>query len=149
MPLLVHSIDLDFPIKTIWKWINSNFHCLTVIPGYIHHEVISDQQFVLSVQAKFGMWKRNVKVHSHIIQRNEPNYLQFDFASESNHIQGKGELRAKQLQPKRTRVTLSLEFSGQGAVGQIMNTLLKNFDPTQEITPELADAISKNIKEVG
>lgn len=148
MPEIMHSMKLEYPVTKLWKLVNSPDQLVTIIPGYVNHEIVSDRKFAVSFKVKYGMIKKLVKMHIDIHKCAEPHLMTFSFKSDSKHIIGNGKYMARPLNPKNTKLTITLDVYAQGAMGPMINSFLRNYEPQQEWESQITNALANKISEV-
>ena len=68
---------VKIPIETVWIFLNSMDDWKEVIPGYISHEIQSNQVSIWQVKSNFGMIKKKILFKAEIIDWHEYEKISF------------------------------------------------------------------------
>jgi carbon monoxide dehydrogenase subunit G len=145
MPSGVHSIDLELPTAPIWEFVKVMDHWAPLVPGYISHEILSDRESTWSFKGDIGIMKKTVKLKVDITEWIEPTKVTFNLTGLSENFSGNGYFEAEPLEETRNRMTGCLNVTAKGAMGPMINVILKDFVPN--LTKELTEAIANKIKD--
>ena len=146
MPSGTHSIDLPVSINKIWEYVSDMNKWAPLVPGYIEHEILSERQSTWSFKGDLGFVKKTVKLQIDITEWTEPSRVSFDLKGLSDNFTGNGYFLAEVIDDNNTRMTGNLDISAKGAMGPMVNAILKTFVP--KTAEELSEAIANKIKEV-
>ncbi len=146
MPAGTHSVELPVPIEKIWEYVSDMNKWAPLVPGYIEHEIINDRQSTWSFKGDLGFMKKTVKLKIDITEWTEPTTVTFGLTGVSDNFSGNGYFNAEALDDHTTKMTGHLDITAKGAMGPMINTILKNFVP--KTTEELSEAIANKVKEV-
>jgi len=146
MPSGVHNINLNVPIEKVWEFVSVIDNWAPLVPGYISHELISDRESTWSFKGDLGFMKKTVKLKVDITRWEEPNRVTFDLTGLSDNFAGSGYFLAEKINDQSTQITGSLDINARGAMGPMINSILKNFVP--QTTEELTTAVANKIIEV-
>lgn len=143
MPSGVHNIKLNVPIENVWNFVSLIDNWAPPVPGYISHEIISDKESTWSFKGDLGFMKKTVKLKVDITSWEEPNRVTFNLTGLSDNFVGEGYFLAEKIDDHTTQMSGSLDITARGAMGPMINSILKNFVPqtTEELTTAVANKI--------
>ncbi|MBQ0138877.1 MAG: SRPBCC family protein [Kurthia sp.] len=142
-----HQISLTLPQASVWAFIQDMDHWAPLIPGYLAHEMVSENEVTWVFEADLGFMKKPVKLKIDITERQEPTNIQFKLEGLSDNFTGGGHFDISEID----RVTSSLEgyldISSGGLMGAMMNPILKTFVPKtiEELTNNIGVALTNNL----
>lgn len=146
MPNGSHTLELPVPIQNIWSFVSDMDKWAPLVPGYIEHEIINDRQSTWSFKGDLGFMKKTVKLKIDITNWIEPTKVTFDLKGISDNFVGDGYFEAKAVNDNNTSMTGYLDITAKGAMGPMINTILKKFVP--QTAEELTEAIANKIAEI-
>lgn len=146
MPSGVHTIGLAVPIHTIWSFVSDMNKWAPLVPGYIEHEIINERQSTWVFKGDLGFVKKTVKLRIDIKEWIEPSKVTFDLTGLSENFAGYGYFEAAEVDANNTNMTGCLDITAKGAMGPMINTILKGFVP--KTAQELSEAIATRIREL-
>ncbi|QMV41937.1 CoxG family protein [Cohnella cholangitidis] len=146
MPNGSHTIDLPVSINKIWNFVSDMNKWAPLVPGYIEHEILNDRQSTWSFKGDLGFMKKTVKLKIDITNWTEPSKVTFDLKGVSDNFVGNGYFEAESLGDNATKMTGYLDITAKGAMGPMINTILKSFVP--KTAQELSEAIAGKIAEI-
>jgi len=143
MPSGIHNIKLNVPIENVWNFVSVIDNWAPLVPGYISHEIISDKESTWSFKGDLGFMKKTVKLKVDITSWEEPNRVTFNLTGLSDNFVGEGYFLAEKIDDHTTQMSGSLDITARGAMGPMINSILKNFVPqtTEELTTAVANKI--------
>lgn len=145
MPNGIHSVELDVAIEKIWEFVSDMNKWAPLVPGYIEHEILNERQSTWAFKGDLGFMKKTVKLKIDIQEWIEPTKVTFDLEGLSDNFSGNGYFEAEALDENRTKMTGYLDISAKGAMGPMINTIMKTFVPktAQELTEAVAGKIAE------
>ncbi|MEW9701815.1 CoxG family protein [Paenibacillus sp. SI8] len=146
MPNGTHTLELPVSIQNIWGFVSDMDKWAPLVPGYIEHEILNDRQSTWSFKGDLGFMKKTVKLKIDITDWIEPTKVTFDLKGISDNFTGGGYFEAEAIDDTHTRMTGHLDITAKGAMGPMINTILKSFVP--KTAEELTQAISSKIIEI-
>lgn len=126
METLTHSMNLDYPIQTLWNLVNSFDEWAKTIPGYHSHEKVNDQQYSLLVNTNFGFTKKQLLIQFKIMDETQPSKILFKLASENKTIKGRGYLELENVNKNSTSAFLRLDYLITGAMSSLVKSVIAN-----------------------
>jgi len=146
MPSEIKHVELDIPIQVIWDFIRDETYWAPLVPGYIQHERISEQQISLEFKSDWGIMKKKVTLLIEIKEWDEPIKVSFELRRKNEKYIGEGYFETRALNQHKTRVTGFLDINASGPMGSLANSLFgKAIQISEE---ELAVAISSKLEEI-
>ena len=146
MPNGIHSVELDVAIDKIWGFVSDMNKWAPLVPGYIEHEILNEKQSTWAFKGDLGFMKKTVKLKIDIQEWIEPTKVTFDLEGLSDNFSGNGYFEAEALDANRTKMTGYLDISAKGAMGPMVNSIMKTFVP--KTAKELTEAVAGKIAEL-
>ncbi|OXS57605.1 carbon monoxide dehydrogenase [Cohnella sp. CIP 111063] len=146
MPNGIHTIELPVAIDRIWDFVSDMNKWAPLVPGYIEHEILSERQSTWAFKGDLGFMKKTVKLKIDIKEWLEPTKVTFDLSGLSDNFGGNGYFEAEAVNANTTKMTGYLDITAKGAMGPMVNSILKSFVP--KTAQELSEAIAGRIEEI-
>lgn len=146
MPAGTHTIELDVGINQIWEFVSDMDKWAPLVPGYIEHEIINENQSTWTFKGDIGIMQKTVKLQIDITEWREPTLVTFDLTGLNENFGGDGYFEAEAIGDDKTKMTGHLDITAKGMMGPMINTILKNFVP--KTAEELTEAVGNKINEV-
>lgn len=146
MPAGTHTVELDVGIEQIWKFVSDMDKWAPLVPGYIEHEIINENQSTWTFKGDIGIMQKTVKLQIDITEWREPTLVTFDLTGLNENFAGDGYFEAEAIGDNKTKMTGNLDITAKGMMGPMINTILKNFVP--KTAEQLTDAVANKINEV-
>ncbi|MDP1396208.1 SRPBCC domain-containing protein [Lysinibacillus capsici] len=99
-----------------------------LIPGYLHHELLNEDDMIWVFQGDFGIIQKAVKVKLKV-NNSDAHQIQFDLVGLSDPINGNGSFEIIQNQNESPQLTGNLTMKASGFLAGMMNPVLDNFVP--------------------
>lgn len=140
-----HQLALALKQEEIWDFIQNMNNWAPLIPDYISHEMVSDNEVIWDFKADLGFMKKPVQLKIDIINREEPKKIQFDLVGISDNFKGGGHFIVKSTDEEISSLEGFLDISAGGMMGAMINPVLKTFVPktVQELTDNIANELTK------
>ncbi|WP_342557245.1 SRPBCC domain-containing protein [Lysinibacillus sp. FSL P4-0201] len=110
-----------------------------LIPGYLHHELLNEDDMIWVFQGDFGIIQKAVKVKLKV-NNSDAHQIQFDLEGLSDPINGNGSFEIIQNQNESPQLTGNLTMKASGFLAGMMNPVLDNFVPG--LTEQLVEAMA-------
>lgn len=110
-----------------------------LIPGYLHHELLNEDDMIWVFQGDFGIIQKAVKVKLKV-NNSDAHQIQFDLEGLSDPINGNGSFEIIQNQNESPQLTGNLTMKASGFLAGMMNPVLDNFVPG--LIEQLVEAIA-------
>ncbi|MEK3797277.1 SRPBCC family protein [Peribacillus sp. FSL H8-0477] len=144
MPTGLHSIKMALPIEEIWEFVSKVENWAPLVPGYINHTVLNENQVTWKFKGDLGLMKKKIELIVDIIEWKGPSKVTFDLTGLNEPFTGSGYFLAEAIDPRNTKMTGFLDITASGYKAPIANSLLKTFVP--QMAEELAEAIALELK---
>lgn len=141
MPQATHNVTINAAPNAAWDFLKKYENWAPLIPGYIAHEVHSDNQFTWIFLADLGFTKKTIKLGVTVADLVEPTDVKFDLKGISDNFNGDGYFKI--AGDTQAEVTGSLDLAASGMMGMMINSVLENFVP--KATKEFTESIQKEI----
>jgi carbon monoxide dehydrogenase subunit G len=141
MPSGMHQEIIELPIEKVWSFVKDMDNWAPLIPGYISHKKFSSRQSTWEFYQDIGILKKKISLMVTIREWIPPNKVTFDLKGLNEKFSGNGYFLAEKLEENKTKVTGYLDITAEGAMGKVINKVLKNSIPktAQEITAAIAE----------
>ncbi|PLT35075.1 CoxG family protein [Bacillus sp. V5-8f] len=143
MPEGLHKVLLPFPIRMVWNFVSVMDNWSPLVPGYVGHEIISDNESTWEFVGDLGPLKKKIKMKVQITKWVEPTKVTFDLLGLNEKFIGKGHFSGRQIDPQTTEMEGFLDITANGATARLTNGLLKSFVP--RTCTELTEAIAEKL----
>lgn len=143
MPSGKHQVEVDLPIEVIWDFVKDMDNWAPLVPNYIHHEKLNEQQSTWEFKSDLGLIKKKISLLIDIKEWIEPTRVSFALKGKSEKYSGQGYFEAKAIHLNRTRLTGYLEVNAIGKMGNAINTKLETVLP--EAVTDMALAICEKL----
>lgn len=110
-----------------------------LIPGYLHHELLNEDDMIWVFQGDFGIIRKAVKVKLKV-KKSDAHQIQFDLEGLSDPINGNGSFEIIQNQNESLQLTGNLTMKASGFLAGMMNPVLDNFVP--RLVEQLVEAMA-------
>ncbi len=110
-----------------------------LIPGYLHHELLNEDDMIWVFQGDFGIIQKAVKVKLKV-NNSDAHQIQFDLEGLSDPINGNGSFEIIQNQNESPQLTGNLTMKASGFLAGMMNPVLDNFVP--RLIEQLVEAMA-------
>lgn len=147
MPNGSHTTNVTVPIEGVWDFVSSINNWAPLVPGYINHEIINDNESTWEFKGDLGFMKKTVKLKVDITEWREPSLVTFNLTGMSDNFKGDGYFKAEEINEQSTNITGYLDITAAGAMGPMVNAILKNFVPqtAEDLTKEVAGEIQETM----
>ncbi|HLO12462.1 MAG TPA: SRPBCC family protein [Pseudoneobacillus sp.] len=146
MPSGMHQVEVQLPIVEVWEFVKDMDNWAPLVPGYINHNKISENQSTWEFKSDVGIMKKKVNLMITIKEWNEPTKVTFDLKGINEKFSGNGYFIAEEVGAFKTKMTGFLDINAEGAMGSIVNNILKTTIP--KTAEEMAIAISLKLEEL-
>ncbi|RDW15562.1 CoxG family protein [Oceanobacillus chungangensis] len=144
-----HQVRLEMPIERIWDFISDINNWAPLVPGYLEHEIINQEQSIWKLHGDIGMIKKTVNLKVDIIKWHKPTHIAFRLTRLNESAIGTGYFKAKTLADLSVEMSGYLNISAKGMLGQMVNPILNTFVPVvgKEFTEKVATKILERDRE--
>jgi carbon monoxide dehydrogenase subunit G len=141
MPSGIHEEIINLPIEKVWSFVKDMDNWAPLIPGYITHKKFNERLSTWEFYQDIGILKKKISLMVTIREWVPPTKVTFDLKGLNEKFSGNGYFQAEALGKDQTKVIGYLEINAQGAMGKVVNKVLKTSIPktAQEITAAIAD----------
>ena len=146
MPSGMHQVEVGVPINEVWDFVKDMDNWAPLIPGYIQHRKFTNRQSTWEFYSNLGFIKKKVSLMVTIKEWIEPTKVTFHLKGLNEEFSGGGYFLAEAIDQNKTRMTGFLEITAGGAMGPMINAVLKSYIP--KVTEEMTTAISTKLEEL-
>jgi len=146
MPSGMHQEMINLPIEVVWGFVKDMDNWAPLVPGYIQHEKLSESLSTWEFKSDIGILKKKVSLLVEIKEWKVPTRVSFDLTGVSDKYAGGGYFEAEALGKNSTKMTGFLDVTASGAMGGMVNSLLKTAIP--KAAEEMGAAIASRLKEL-
>ena len=139
----IHRMEVSAPISIVWKFVSSIDRWAPLVPGYIEHEILNENESMWKFKSELGMMKKMIQLKVVITNWLEPNRITFDLKSANEKLHGNGYFEAVHLSNNKTSMAGFIELTACGTWAKMVNPLLKTNIPimTEELTKSVGHKI--------
>ncbi|QPA58902.1 SRPBCC family protein [Lysinibacillus sphaericus] len=141
---LYTSEAINIQREKLESFIQNREKWAVLIPGYLHHELLNENNMIWVFQGDFGIIQKAVKVELQM-KFLEPHQVLFDLVGLSDPINGDGLFEIKQHQDESLQLTGSLTMKASGFLSGMMNPVLEKFVPqlVEQLVRQMAVTVAK------
>lgn len=145
MPNGMQRVHISKPKEDVWTFLQDINNWAPLIPGYIEHEVISEEQFTWKFRADLGMMQKNIVLQVDLTDKTEPSKITFNLEGLNESLDGSGYFELHDAADQTTDLTGYLDIKGKGMMGAMINTMMKNYVPqtVEELTKSIGSKVSE------
>lgn len=139
-----YSKDIKIDKENLQNFILNKERWAVLIPGYLHHELLNENDMIWIFQGDFGVIQKAVKVKLKI-KESEVHQVLFDLEGLSDPINGDGSFELKENQDGSFQLIGNLTMKASGFLAGIMNPVLDSFVPrlVEQLVEEMAFTVTK------
>ncbi|MEK5484612.1 MULTISPECIES: SRPBCC domain-containing protein [Lysinibacillus] len=139
-----YSKNISMQKEKLEEFIQNKEQWAVLIPGYLHHELLNENDMIWVFQGDFGIIQKAVKVELKV-KKSEAHQIFFDLEGLSDPINGDGSFKIKQNQDQSLQLTGKLTMKASGFLAGMMNPVLDNFVPrlVEQLVKEMAVKVVK------
>lgn len=145
MPSYRHQLEVNVPIDRVWKFVSNIDNWAPLVPGYIEHQVLNEQESTWSFKTDIGLIKKRIDLKVNITNWIEPTKVTFQLIGLNEKFTGHGYFLAEAITNSKSRMTGFLEIQAEGLMAKMANSILATSLP--EITIELTEAVAAKMEE--
>lgn len=138
-----HTVELNTTEHQVWNFVSDMNNWAPLMPGYISHEVINENEGIWEFLGDFGFIKKKITLKVDKIVRVAPTIITFDLKGLNENVEGDGKFELEILSENLIRLNGCLDISGGGFMGAMINNVLKTFVP--ESTAVLVTSIEEKL----
>ncbi|MGY4793445.1 SRPBCC family protein [Lysinibacillus fusiformis] len=134
--------EINIQKEKLENFIQNREQWAVLIPGYLHHEILNENDMIWVFQGDFGIIQKAVKVELKI-KKSDAHQVLFDLEGLSDPINGDGSFEIKQNQGESPQLTGILTMKASGFLAGMMNPVLDNFVP--RLVEQLVEAMALQV----
>lgn len=141
----VHAEKVNVGVSSLWGFLLDKERWATLIPGYLHHELKSDNEMIWVFKGDFGIVEKAVKLELKVTNIIENEKISFDLIGLSDNINGNGYYEISQIDEGIYQLSGCLNMKAGGFLAAMINPVLENYVPktTETLVKEMANYITK------
>jgi carbon monoxide dehydrogenase subunit G len=134
--------EINIQKEKLENFIQNREQWAVLIPGYLHHEILNENDMIWVFQGDFGIIQKAVKVELKM-KKSDAHQVLFDLEGLSDPINGDGSFEIKQNQGESPQLTGNLTMKASGFLAGMMNPVLDNFVP--RLVEQLVEAMALQV----
>ncbi|WP_217589623.1 CoxG family protein [Lentibacillus saliphilus] len=141
----VYTEILHVPIRDVWAFVSDLNQWAPLMPGYVDHHILNDQESIWDFIADVGFKKKRLQVKVVITEWQEPSRIRFQLSGWNEAFIGEGMFTAEDVTAHSTKMIGHLEMKTKGVKAPVINGILKSIVPqqTKKLTKTMASQIVK------
>ncbi|MFS0782622.1 CoxG family protein [Bacillus sp. 1P06AnD] len=143
MAISEKEVQIGITIEQAWDFTSEPDNWLPLMPGYISHSILSEDEIEWVFLGDFGFMKKKVTLQVEQLMRCEPASITFNLRGVSDPFKGAGYFELSYIDEGISAIKGSLDISAGGLMGGMVNSVLKTFVP--QITSELVDKMKEEL----
>lgn len=143
MPSSNHMVELQITSQDVWSFVSDVNNWAPLMPGYITHEKMNDQEINWQFLGDFGFMKKKVTLRLQKLTLVDSTKVTFLLEGVEDPFEGSGYFEVISISNEQTKLSGFLDISAIGLMGMMINNVLKSFVP--QMTKELVVAISHEV----
>jgi len=145
MPSYSHQLEVNVPIYCVWKFVSNIDNWAPLVPGYIEHQILNEQESTWSFKTDIGIIKKRIDLKVNITNWIEPTKVTFQLTGLNEKFAGHGYFLAEALTNSSSLMTGFLDITAEGMMAKMANSILNTSLP--ETTAELTKAVAAKMEE--
>ncbi|PID04384.1 MULTISPECIES: CoxG family protein [unclassified Sporosarcina] len=145
MPNGTKEINVTASTQHVWSFLEEVDQWAPLIPGYIEHEKVSENQFTWKFRADLGMMQKNIVMQVDITEKVERSMIAFTLEGLNESLEGNGSFQLEEA-AETTILKGYLDIRGKGMMGSVINSMMKSYVP--ETVSALTEAIDLKISQI-
>ncbi|MCH6268988.1 CoxG family protein [Neobacillus citreus] len=146
MPTGMYQTEVDIPINKVWDFVKDMDNWAPLIPGYIQHRKFTNRQSTWEFNSNIGFIKKKISLMITIKEWIQPTKITFQLKGVNEGLSGEGYFLAEAVDKNKTKITGFLELTAGGAIGPVVNAILKSQLP--KVTTDMVTAIATKLEQV-
>lgn len=144
MPQNKHSVTVKANLQKVWNFVRLMDNWAPLVPGYIHHQILSEKVSTWEFKTDFGLIKKNIQLRVDILTWEEPSKITFQLTGINEKFSGNGYFLAEKAGNTATKMTGFLKIESTGTFAAMMNSMLE--PKLEELTEELTKNVCQKIE---
>lgn len=144
MPQNKHSVTVKANLQKVWNFVRLMDNWAPLVPGYIHHQILSEKVSTWEFKTDFGLIKKNIQLRVDILTWEEPSKITFQLIGINEKFSGNGYFLAEKAGNTATKMTGFLKIESTGTFAAMMNSMLE--PKLEELTEELTKNVCQKIE---
>ncbi len=114
--------------EEVWAFLAEKENWAVLVPGYLHHECLQQDEMIWVFKGDFGIIEKAVKVQLRVTEVVEQERIAFDLIGLSDPINGSGTFVLHDVNGENA-ITGMLTMKADGFLATILNSVLEKFVP--------------------
>lgn len=124
----------------VWSFVREMGNWASLMPGYISHEHLGDDDSLWTLQVDIGPFKRPVAIDVHVLLWDEPHHVAFEIKGRHDPFRGSGTFTSEEF-GHDTRITLEFRAEPTGSMAKLLVPLIP------PILRRVADHFTANLQQ--
>lgn len=141
----VHSRTIQVNEQRLWEFLKGKEDWAVLIPGYLHHELVTEDEMNWVFKGDFGFIQKAVKLQLNVKELIDNERMAFELIGLSDNINGSGYFDMNKVGDEEFVLTGNLDMKAGGFLASMINPVLESFVPqtVEELVNAMADHIVK------
>lgn len=124
-----HTEIVQTDSAALWSFLQDKGRWAQLVPGYLHHEILADNEMIWVFKGDFGIIEKAVKLQLHVKEMVEDKKVAFDITGLSDNINGDGYFEMQEADDGSCHLTGNLNMKAGGFLASMINPVLEKFVP--------------------
>jgi carbon monoxide dehydrogenase subunit G len=143
MPTVTHTVAVEAPLATTWKFVKEPRNWAELMPGYEGMEELSESDSEWKIRGDVGILTKLVTMQVHVTEWVEMSHVNFTVVCKEEPLTAEGALVAHG-QGDTTNLDFNLTAEAGGMLGPVVNALLMTVMP--RMARDFAGGIKREIE---
>ncbi len=124
MPSGITSRVIPLAVPGVWSFVRDYTNWASLFPGYQQHTLVAPGISRWSVRGDVGMFSRVVELEIRVAEEMAEQRVRFTVEGLSENVAGGGVFELSAVDPRSSRLSLTLDLNAGGPLGPVVNALL-------------------------
>lgn len=115
--------------ETLWTFLQNKGEWAQLVPGYLHHELPTDDEMIWVFKGDFGIVEKAVKLQLNVKEIVENKKIVFELVGLSDNINGDGYFEMGEAGDGNYHLIGNLNMKAGGFLASMINPVLEKFVP--------------------
>ncbi|WP_413364124.1 CoxG family protein [Lysinibacillus sp. 3P01SB] len=124
-----HTEAVRINEEALWAFLQNKSEWAQLVPGYLHHELPTEEEMIWVFKGDFGIVEKAVKLQLKVKEVLEGKRISFDLVGLSDNIEGEGYFEMEPAESGSYHLSGHLNMKAGGFLASMINPVLEKFVP--------------------